>query len=57
VKITTAVVREEAQPFSLEKLEEPRVDEVLVRNVVRSFARTYISCGGIIGSRRPTMEE
>ena len=42
MKITAAVVREEAQPFSIEELEleEPRVDEVLVRIVATGVCHT-----------------
>jgi aryl-alcohol dehydrogenase len=42
VKITAAVAREEAQPFSIEELdlEEPRVDEVLVRLVATGVCHT-----------------
>jgi aryl-alcohol dehydrogenase len=42
VKITAAVVREEAQPFSIEELEleEPRADEVLVRVVATGVCHT-----------------
>jgi aryl-alcohol dehydrogenase len=42
VKITAAVVREEAQPFSVEELEleEPRVDEILVRIVATRICHT-----------------
>jgi aryl-alcohol dehydrogenase len=42
VKITAAVAREEAQPFSIEELEleEPRVDEVLVRVVATGVCHT-----------------
>lgn len=42
MKITAAVVREEAQPFSIEELEleEPRVNEVLVRIVATGVCHT-----------------
>jgi Zn-dependent alcohol dehydrogenase len=45
VKITAAVPRERAQPFSIEELDldEPRDDEVLVRLVATGIWRTYLS--------------
>ena len=44
MEIIAAVVREEGQPFSLEKpeLEEPRADEVLVRLVATGVCHTHL---------------
>ena len=44
MKVTAAVVHEEAQPFSVEdlELEEPRADEVLVRVVATGMCHTDV---------------